>query len=142
MKKLLFTNDQIIKQGEELLAALLEELAALNIPDKKEIFIAPMEMKEAIFQLGIDIALINQVQPIDIAEEFKFFGLPAECYISVNDSYLTLGMNLLIALAERDDKSIDWYEFIGDEDEDERDCMLRWNINTFWKEMYDEFFDA
>lgn len=141
MKKLLFTNESIITQAEGLLAELLKELSALN-SKANEVYVAPMEMKNAIFQLGVDIALINQVHPIDIAEEFKFFGLPAECYISVNDSYMTLGLNLLVALAERDDKTIDWYEFVGDEDEDERDCLLRWNINSFWREMYDEFFDA
>ena len=136
MKTLLNLSEAIITQAREMLGELLNKLTSLS-SDNRE-YEASYELKNELYSLGWNICAINYCNPSDIADEFHFNGLCGDCFIGPEDSFVTVGLNLLCALAEEEDKDISWYTFTGDYGIDERDCYLGWEYGSFYMEKAKE----
>lgn len=136
MKTLLNLSEAIITQAREMLGELLNKLTSLS-SDNRE-YEASYELKNELYQLGWSICAVNYCNPSDIADEFHFDGLDGDCFIGPEDSFVTVGLNLLCALAEEEDKDISWYTFTGDYGVDERDCYLGWEYGSFYMEKAKE----
>lgn len=136
MKNLLILSEAIITQAREMLGELLDKLTSLS-SDNRE-FEASYQLKNELYQLGWNICAVNYCNPSDIADEFHFDVLKGDCFIGPEDSFVTVGLNLLCALAEEEDKDISWYTFAGDYGVDERDCYLGWEYGSFYMEKAKE----
>lgn len=112
MKDLLFLNTLIIQQAIRL-ASLIKVMVSDAIMVKED-YILPNTMVKEIRQMGIDICLINQTNCEHIAESFKFEGYDCECYFDFGDDYLMLGMQLLIAVWDKDNIDLSWFNKIND----------------------------
>lgn len=139
MKTLLNLTEAIITQAREMLGEMLDRLANLS-SDNRE-FEASYQLKNELYQLGWNICAVNYCNPSDIADEFHFDNLSGDCFIGPEDAYMTVGLNLLCALAEEENKDISWYDFTGDYGIDERDCRLCWDYDSFYREKVLELDD-
>lgn len=132
MKNFILLTQEIITQAQEMLGEIMSRLT--NLSKANPVFEVSYDMKNRMSELGWDICLINKCNPSDIADEFHFDGLDAECYIGPEDEHLTVCLNLLCALAEAEGKDISWYTFVGEAWEEERDCYLCWDYDCFYRE--------
>ena len=132
MKKLLKLTDNIYKQALDISRELFNKISSL-ISSAND-YILTDEEKATLFWIGQQICAYNYVTPSHIAEEYyyEWFENPNGFSYKAGDYYITLALNLVTSIWEKEDIELGWWERIG---KPERDAIFQWTYVNYklWK---------